>query len=284
MSKAFNKIISAVALAITLSAPSFGAGVVDLTQMFNKSTRELADGERISVGQQMIREGKAFADVKPIELGDQATFNTYNLEANCNEKIKATVKKIGKHCYVYLQNGVKVPQKTIDKIANAFDNKIYPEDRSMFGSEWNPGIDDDARITLLLLDIKDGYNPSIGNNAYTGGYFNAGDCYPKSKYPTSNEKEMLYLDVNPSDPNSDKFLSVLAHEFQHMIHWNHDPKEYTWLNESMSQLAPYLCGYGHPNQVEAYLRSPDNNLCGWLDDDMVANYGQVYMWAQYIST
>ena len=284
MSKAFNKIIGAVALAISLSVPSYAGDVIDLTQMFNQNTRELADGERISVGQDNIQRGVALADVKPIEVGDQATFNTYNLEQNCNEKIKATVKKIGKHCYVYLQNGQKVDQKTIDKIANAFDNKIYPEDRSMFGSEWTPGIDDDARITLLLLDIKDGYNPSAGRTAYTGGYFNAGDCYTKSKYATSNEREMLYLDINPSDPTSDKFLSVVAHEFQHMIHWNHDPKEYTWLNESMSQLAPYLCGYGHPSQVDAFLRSPDNNLCGWLDDDMVANYGQVYMWAQYIST
>ena len=284
MSKALNKIIGAVALAITLSAPTYAAGVIDLTQMFNQSTRELADGERISRGEENVRLGRAFADVKPVEVGDQASFNTYNLEQNCNEKIKATCKKIGKHCYVYLQNGKKVEQKTIDKIANAFDNKIYPTDRAMFGNEWTPGIDDDARITLLLLDIKDGYNPSSGNYAYTGGYFNAGDCYTKSKYSTSNEKEMLYLDINPSDPNSDKFLSVMAHEFQHMIHWNHDPKEYTWLNESMSQLAPYLCGYGHPSQVDAFLRTPDNNMCAWSDDDMVANYGQVYMWAQYIST
>ena len=284
MSKALNKIIGAVALAITLSAPTYATGVVDLTQMFNQSTRELADGERISKGEENIRLGRAFADVKPVEVGDQASFTTYNLEQNRDEKIKATCKKIGKHCYIYLQNGQKVDQKTIDKIANAFDNKIYPTDRAMFGNEWSPGIDDDARITLLLLDIKDGYNPSAGNYAYTGGYFNAGDCYTKSKYPTSNEKEMLYLDINPSDPSSDKFLSVVAHEFQHMIHWNHDPKEYTWLNESMSQLAPYLCGYGHPSQVDAFLRSPDNNMCGWLDDDMVANYGQVYMWAQYIST
>ena len=284
MSKALNKIISAVALSIALAAPTYAAGVIDLTQMFNQSTRELADGERISVGEENVRLGRAFADVKPVEVGDQTTFNTYNLENNCNEKIKATCKKIGKHCYVYVQNGQKVDQKTVDKLANAFDNKIYPTDRQMFGNEWSPGIDDDARITLLLLDIKDGYNPNTGNYAYTGGYFNAGDCYTKAKYPTSNQKEMLYLDINPSDPTSDKFLSVVAHEFQHMIHWNHDPKEYTWLNESMSQLAPYLCGYGHPSQVDAFLRSPDNNMCAWSDDDMVANYGQVYMWAQYIST
>lgn len=284
MPRAFSKIIGAAALAITLSAPSFAAGAVDLTQMFIQNTRGIADSERISVGQENVREGRAFADVKPAEVGDQATFNTYNLEANCNEKIKATLKKIGKHCYIYLQNGKNVDQKTIEKIAHAFDNRIYPEDRSMFGEEWNPGIDDDSRITLLLLDIKDGYNPSAGNYAYTGGYFNAGDCYTKAKYATSNQREMLYLDINPSDPTSEKFMSVVAHEFQHMIHWNHDPKEYTWVNEAMSQLAPYLCGYGHPSQVDAFLRSPDNNLCAWSDDDVVANYGQAYMWAQYIST
>ena len=134
MSKALNKIIGAVALAITLAAPTYAAGVVDLTQMFNQSTRELADGERISVGEENVRLGRAFADVKPVEVGDQASFNTYNLEHNCNEKIKATCKKIGKHCYIYVQNGQKVDQKTIDKLANAFDNKIYPTDRQMFGN------------------------------------------------------------------------------------------------------------------------------------------------------
>lgn len=283
MPKALLRLCSAAALSMLLALPAH-AQMVDLTQMFNNNTRALADSERVSVGQQMMREGRAFADVKPAEVGDKATFNTYNLEKNTNEKIQATLKKIGKHCYVYVATGAKVDAKSIDKLVNAFDNKIYPEDRSMFGEEWNPGIDDDARITLLLLDIKDGYNPSTGNYAYTGGYFNAGDCYTKEKYPTSNQREMLYLDVNPSDPSSDKFLSVVAHEFQHMIHWNHDPKEFTWVNESMSQLASYLCGYGHPSQVDAFLRSPDNNMCAWSDDDMVANYGQVYMWAQYIST
>ncbi len=283
MPKALLRLCSAAALSMLLALPAH-AQMVDLTQMFNNNTRALADSERVSVGQQMMREGRAFADVKPAEVGDKATFNTYNLEKNTNEKIQATLKKIGKHCYVYVAAGAKVDAKSIDKLVNAFDNKIYPEDRSMFGEEWNPGIDDDARITLLLLDIKDGYNPSAGNYAYTGGYFNAGDCYTKEKYPTSNQREMLYLDVNPSDPSSDKFLSVVAHEFQHMIHWNHDPKEFTWVNESMSQLASYLCGYGHPSQVDAFLRSPDNNMCAWSDDDMVANYGQVYMWAQYIST
>ena len=283
MPKALLRLCSAAALSMLLALPAH-AQMVDLTQMFNNNTRALADSERVSVGQQMMREGRAFADVKPAEVGDKATFNTYNLEKNTNEKIQATLKKIGKHCYVYVAAGAKVDAKSIDKLVNAFDNKIYPEDRSMFGEEWNPGIDDDARITLLLLDIKDGYNPNTGNYAYTGGYFNAGDCYTKEKYPTSNQREMLYLDVNPSDPSSDKFLSVVAHEFQHMIHWNHDPKEFTWVNESMSQLASYLCGYGHPSQVDAFLRSPDNNMCAWSDDDMVANYGQVYMWAQYIST
>ena len=203
---------------------------------------------------------------------------------NGHERIKAQLKKIGKHCYVFVETGRKVDAKAINKIVDDFDKKIYPEVRSMFGEEWNPGIDGDPKITLLLMDIKDTYNPDRGQKGFTAGYFYAGDEYNRSKNPKSNEREMLYLDIYPGVAGDKKFLSVVAHEFQHMVHWNNDPKEYTWVNESLSQLAPFLCGYGHPPQVHAFIRNSDNNLCAWSNDDMLSNYGQVYLWAYYIST
>lgn len=278
--------------AITLSAAlvTFAAGAalaqqVDLTQFFAKKTSNLADSERITANQERIAQGKgAQAQVKPPEVGDKVVFNSYNLESNKYDKVTAVLKKIGQHCYVYVQDGKSVDNAAISKIVSEFDTKIYPEDRSMFGSEWTPGIDDDKRITLFLLDIKDGYNPQAGNNGFVAGYFNAGDCYTKSKEPASNQREMLYLDINPAKPGSQASLSTIAHEFQHMIHWNHDPKEFTWVNESLSQLAPYLCGYGHPSQVHSFIQAPDNNLVAWADETMIENYGQVYLWSYYIST
>jgi hypothetical protein len=280
------KVVSLAAALAVLSCGVSYAQEIDLTQFFAKSTLHLADTERISANQERVLEGgpRAFADVKPAEVGDKLVFNTFNLQTNSQEKTTAVLKSIGKHCYVYLQEGKTVDSKTISKIVSEFDNKIYPETRSMFGSEWSPGIDDDKRIFLFLLDIQDGYNPSAGQRGFVAGYFNAGDCYTKKKHPTSNEREMLYIDIYPSKPGTEKFLSTIAHEFQHMIHWNNDPKEFTWVNESLSQLAPYLCGYGHPAQVNAFLQNPDNNLVAWSDESMIANYGQVYMWAQYIST
>lgn len=277
----------AAAIALMMAVPGYAGEAVDLTQFFARQTESLADEnvkESLFQATGELPGLLQYADTRPREVGDIEVFNTFNILKNNHEKTKAQLKKIGRHCYIYLQQGRKLDAATIDRIAAAFDKRIYPEARSMFGSEWNPGIDNDPKITLLLLDIQDSFNPDQGRKGFTAGYFNAGDCYRTSKFPNSNQREMLYLDVFPGNPSTDKFLSVIAHEFQHMIHWNYDPKEFNWVNESLSQLAPFLCGYGHPPQVEAFIRNPDNNLVAWSDDDTIANYGQVYLWASYIST
>ncbi len=93
---------------------------------------------------------------------------------------------------------------------------------------------------------------------------------------------MFYLDINPSDPDSDHYMSIVAHEFQHMIHFANDPRENTWVNESCSQIAPFLCGFGHANQIMSLLQAPDNSLTAWSQDQMVANYGHVYLWNYYL--
>lgn len=253
---------------------------VEKESLFDVANFELGE---IDLGEARAVSGISSADIKPREVGDVEIFNTVNLHKNVREKIRAQLKKIGKHCYVYLQEGKRVDPARINKIVSQFDGNIYPQTRSMLGSEWLPGIDGDPRVTLLLMDIQDGWNPAQGRNGFTAGYFYAGDCYKRSKNPHSNEREMLYLDIHPSEPASDKFLSVIAHEFQHMIHWHHDPKEFSWVNESLSQLAPFLCGYGHPPQLQSFVRNFDNNLAAWSNDDMLANYGQVYLWAYYIS-
>ena len=290
MARTFLKTACGAALALMLALPGYSQPDknMDLTQFFARQTSSLADEPEDSTVAgamaPMVSGMVAYADIKPREVGDVEVFSSFNMLRNSHEKVNARLAKIGAHCYVYVQQGQKVSQANIDRIVKAFDQQIYVETRSMFGSEKSPGIDRDPRITLLLLDVKDFYDPARGVKGFTAGYFNAGDCYSRAKFPNSNLREMLYLDIYPGDPSTDKFLSVIAHEFQHMIHWSYDTKEFTWVNESLSQLAPFLCGYGHPPQVESFMRNPDNNMLAWSDDDMIANYGQVYFWAQYIST
>ena len=281
----FKQVLNTVLAALILTTTSIYAEPewVDATHLFEEELREVVSTvERETLKQQAARFRTEQADRKPYEVGDVETFWTKNIVENAFEQTKAVVKAVGKHCYIFLEEGKNISPEAIEKVRKTFDEVIYPTNTTNFGSEWKPGIDGDERITLLMFDIKDGYN---GSGGFVGGYFYAADSYLQEKLPEhikSNEREMFYLDINPSDPGSDRYSSTIAHEFQHMIHFNQDPSEYTWVNEACSQIAPYLCGFGHANQVQAFMRTPDNSLTAWSKEQMLANYGQVYLWNYYI--
>jgi hypothetical protein len=88
------------------------------------------------------------------------------------------------------------------------------------------------------------------------GYYSAGDEYPSAVYPYSNERHMLYLNTNSLRAGTSTFDSVLAHEFQHALHWQADRTEESWLNEGLSELAAYLAGLPSTSP-DAYLSAPD---------------------------
>ena len=256
---------------------------VDATHLFEEEVRSVVDTvSRDPEPMFLMRNRAAAPEIRSFNIGDTQTFWTKNIVENKFEETRAVLKAIGKNCYVFLEEGKTLAPEAIEKVRKSFDEVIYPTNTANFGSEWKPGIDGDDRIYLLMFDIKDGYN---GTGGFVGGYFYAVDAYQQEKLPAhlkSNEREMLYLDINPSDPASDRFQNTIAHEFQHMIHFNQDSSEYTWVNEPCSQIAPYLCGFGHANQVVAFMRTPDNSLTAWSKQQMLANYGQVYLWNYYI--
>ena len=256
---------------------------IDATHLFEEEVRSVVETvSRDPETMFLMRNRAAAPEIRSFQIGDTQTFWTKNIVENKFEETRAVLKAIGKHCYVFLEEGKTLTPEAIEKVRKNFDEIIYPTDTSSFGSESKPGIDGDDRIYLLMFDIKDGYN---GTGGFVGGYFYAIDAYPQEKLPAhlkSNEREMLYLDINPSDPASDRFQNTIAHEFQHMIHFNQDDSEYTWVNEACSQIAPYLCGFSHASQIVAFMRTPDNSLTAWSKQQMLANYGQVYLWNYYI--
>ncbi len=288
MEKKFGSMFLGAIICFMTAAPAAFAAPpqwMDASHLFDKVTADLTAKVKIESKADHAKRFKApIPQPKEYKVGDVESFWTKNIQANTFEQIQATLKAVGKNCYVFLENGKSVSDTAIQNIVKAFDEKIYPTDTGAFGSEWKPGIDGDNRIFLLMFDIKDGFN---GTGGYVAGYFFAGDEFLQSQIPAnipvkSNEKEMFYLDLNPADPNSDKYMTIVAHEFQHMIHFIHDPKEFTWLNEACSQIGPYLCGYGHAGQITSYMQTPDNSLTAWSKDQMLANYGQVYLWNYYI--
>lgn len=199
--------------------------------------------------------------------------------------VKAGKAGEGVYCILYLEQGRSVSQAQINAIIREFDETIYPGVTETFGSEPNPGIDADQKIHILLLDIRDGFNGTT-QSAYIAGYFDPGNEYPAVTYPYSNEKELIYMDIYPAVPASARFYNTLAHEFQHMIHWEQKDNRYgisdeTWLDEAMSEIAPVYCGYGPSySRVYTFQTTPSDSLTRW--DGTLNDYAVAYMWAHYI--
>ena len=177
MTFSFRQLLSIVVTALVLTTNGLYAEHewLDATHLFEAEVREVTSGvERETIEQQAARYRTQLADRKPYEVGDVETFWTKNIVENKFEQTKAVVKAIGKHCYVFLEEGKSISAEAIEKVRQNFDEVIYPTNTATFGSEWKPGIDGDERITLLMFDIKDGYN---GSGGFVGGYFYAVDSY-----------------------------------------------------------------------------------------------------------
>src|SRR5439155_128256 len=155
-----------------------------------------------------------------------------------------------------------------------FEGKIYPTDHSLFGEEWSPGIDADPRITILVARIPD-----------VGGYFTAADEVPRWVNPYSNEREMLYVNIEGAPVGSSFLLSTLAHEFSHMIDFAKRKPSSVWFNEGQAQTAEQNNGFTPTGTAAQFLRQPDTQLTDWGDtaSQSGANYGHAFLFLQYLS-
>ncbi|HEX8918751.1 MAG TPA: hypothetical protein VF898_09620, partial [Chloroflexota bacterium] len=178
--------------------------------------------------------------------------------------------------YLYVQNGVQASDSAITRAAQHFEKHIYPTDRKYFGTEWRPGVDNDVHITCLIGDLR-----STG----VGGYYSAEDEYPRAVNPYSNQREMFYINSGQGTIPGDSYFDVtLAHEFQHMIHWNMHPHENLWLNEGMSMLAEKLNGYASVDEPDSFALQPDTQLDTFnaTASGSVAHYGAAYLFLDYL--
>lgn len=203
------------------------------------------------------------------KAGQSTVFYMSDVVARHYYTVTATIHEVTDHAYWYAQNGSSVDEDALKKVVNLFEKSIYPKNRSLFGSEWSPGVDNDPRITVL-------FGPISG----AGGYFSSADEYTRSINPFSNEREMIYINT---DGGWGGVESTLAHEYQHMIHWHEHPNHDVWLNEGASVLASALNGYGVGVDVD-FMQNPDVQLNAWRStpSEALANYGASFLFLDYL--
>lgn len=154
---------------------------------------------------------------------------------------RAALKATGTYCTVYVEEDVPVTRADAAQIAAEFDDKIFNQITTSFGAHRD--VDHDEKLTLLLLDIVDGYIPP--NGAYVQGYFDPTHMARKTDNSNSNECDMIFLDVDPVEPGSEEFFTTIAHEFQHLINFSRTYMEDgrlqdIWINEGLSSGAEYV--------------------------------------------
>lgn len=183
-----------------------------------------------------------------------------------------TLQYITPHSYWWVQDGFNVSQADLQRSAEKFETQTYPTNRAFFGSEWSPGVDSDVHVNIFM-----------GNVPGVAGLFSASNSFSRLAEPYSNEREMFYINLKALPPGNTYFDSVLAHEFQHMIHWNQDRNESTWVNEGLSELAPFINGYGSSSFAGVFRNVPDTQLTSWADSpsEAAANYGGSFLFMAY---
>ena len=204
-----------------------------------------------------------------------------------------------------------VQQPMTDAIAERFlrsgaGNDIHDWIVAVFGDPWGPHRFDDlispeaaSDLHILFFDI-DG-DDEDGNKV---GFFWGKDLIirnPEADGPwrASNERLMFYMDAywlaapdgdtwEVTDYGPSSSIGILAHEFQHMIHFyqkpvKHDIFSETWLNEMASEVAEDLIAdklsvYGPRGVLDDPTAGEPENWRGRLPDYNAANDIQVTAW------
>ncbi|MBF0105010.1 MAG: hypothetical protein HQM16_06745 [Deltaproteobacteria bacterium] len=206
--------------------------------------------------------------VTEYELGSTREFKVIDSfsDGNSYEKITTRLKYQNEdfEFYVDVRDEESISDENLTTLALDFEN-IIGKERDLFGTESD--INGDGRFAVVFTQEVNNLGTEMGG--IVTGYFYAMDLFDASKYPSSNEMEVIFTFVpDPSgeygSPLSESFAvkniikGVLPHEFQHMINFNQHyfvnegETEQGWLNEALSHLAEDLYTLNDDNMIEGF--------------------------------
>jgi hypothetical protein len=220
-----------------------------------------------------------------------------------------TLKAIGGNAEIWLANDLSYPagdprptpvvtDEQIEYMFEEFNSNIYPSDTEHYGftndrygtdglfASWGYDwyqTDTPQRVMILIYNIVDEgyYDPEYP--FYVAGFFWAAmtDDYA--------DRNIIHIDshdwanrVGPGVTRPYLYEGVVAHEYEHAIHYDHDADEASWVDEGLADLSGFFAGYGHATDHLAYYmvyhRTSLTNFAGGLED-----YGKSYLFQLYLN-
>ncbi|MDP6899307.1 MAG: PKD domain-containing protein [Candidatus Thalassarchaeaceae archaeon] len=119
---------------------------------------------------------------------------------------------------ILVESGQTVSSTTLNNIGSTWETTIFPTTTNYFGTP--PDVDNNCQVEIVIYAIDGAWN--------TGGYF-----MPSM----AGSREVFYVDIDDLSWRN----TILAHEFQHLLHNARDPFEYIWIDEGNADMAVFLC-------------------------------------------
>jgi hypothetical protein len=199
-----------------------------------------------------------------------------------------TCRGTGDHVYVMVEdsawNAGLLDSTGVARIIERFDHSsprdslrgVWYHNTTVLGQPPD-AIDHDSLIYLIYHNVGEFMGYSFdGFWQYFDEYYDSTSMRQWGYH--SNEVECVYLDLYPNNPSGDYRISIAAHEFEHMIHWNYDQAESLWVNEGCAEFAMWL--FGSPDAISDFNSNPDNDLTKWNGD--WADYIKTYLWTLFL--
>ncbi len=185
------------------------------------------------------------------------SFWVVNRETGGRREIEARLQVQTSNVAIWVELGVWHDIRRLEEVAELFGTHTCPRIRAAFGSEWQPGIDNDPRVHIV-------HATALGENVL--GYTSSVDVYPREMHPLSNEAEMIVVNVDGVEVGSSTYHALLARQFQRLVQWNQDRNEERWLKEGLAELAVALSGFSIDPSAQAYPERTDTSLIHWTGE------------------
>ena len=175
--------------------------------------------------------------------------------------VSATVEKISTNSAIFVEDGVVISSTALNDIASTWESTIYPTDTNYFGNP--PDVDNNCQIEILIFVIDGGGG--------IGGYFDPN---------VASSREILFVDSGDMSWRN----TILAHEFEHLLHNARDPYEYLWIDEGAADMAAYLC-FGVTDTLSQHANewSQNSNISVRWWNQRIADYGGGFMFLMYLA-
>ena len=136
------------------------------------------------------------------QIGEQQDFWVENSTDDQEFQVSATLRVIGEHIYLWVEDGAGINDTDLRALADNFDHSVYDAVRELWGSEAKPGVDGDPRLYGLFAH---------GLGSGVSAYFLSRHTYPIQVYPNQQSARNVLLQSGYHQPNRCQFNRCRQH-------------------------------------------------------------------------